>query len=236
MAADDRRRETMLRNMKFERLAPSLLYRSLNNAVTKFLTSPTRDKSILAKCRAYLQAEIEASINPQQRENLTYETRALDAFENSLNALPMAGANFEHAPQATAPITYSQVHISVWPMARVRVIRPRGATLIGALIVDLAKGITPRTEAAKERLTDEMTFSAVLLHEFAATNLVNDGEKSSPEHCWIFHSHRQQLLAAPNAYKKILANIEAACQHISRGWDDIKPPETFDAKFASYRS
>ncbi len=236
ISADDGPRETKLRNMKYERLAQSLLYRNLNDAVTKFLTSPVRDRAILDKCRAHLRAEIANSANPQQRENLTYELSALETFERSLNALPMAGVNYQLAGRPKAPLEYSSVLVSVWPTAKIRIVRPRGADLIGAVIIDLAKGIIPKSDAAKARAKEEMTHSAVLLHEYALQNLAEDGAKVSPEHCYIFHTHRQELVPAPTGYKKMLNNMVAACGHISRGWDRIVPPPGFDSAKARFRN
>jgi hypothetical protein len=47
MAADDGPRETIVRNWKFERIAPSLIYDKLNQAVSSYLASPTLDRGIL---------------------------------------------------------------------------------------------------------------------------------------------------------------------------------------------
>src|SRR5262245_20980425 len=77
MAADDGPRETMLRHMKYERLARSLSYRNLSQAVASFLSSPIRDQRILGRCRETLEQEREMATNPQQRENLTHELRAM---------------------------------------------------------------------------------------------------------------------------------------------------------------
>ena len=49
MAADDGPRETLLRNMKYERLARTLTYRTLYDAVASYLASPTRDRRILER-------------------------------------------------------------------------------------------------------------------------------------------------------------------------------------------
>jgi len=95
MAADDGPRETMVRDMKYERKVRTLVYRHLYRAIPSFLTSPTRDRGILLRCRTALEHERDSAANPQQRENLIYEIRALEAFENSLNALGMGGLNFE---------------------------------------------------------------------------------------------------------------------------------------------
>jgi len=59
LAADDGPRETMLRNMRYERIAPSLIYRLLYPAVRAFLSSPTRDRGILERCRAGLERALE---------------------------------------------------------------------------------------------------------------------------------------------------------------------------------
>lgn len=149
MAANDGPRETILRDMKFERLARTFIYRFLRPAVSRFLVSPTRDPTILEKCRTALENEIAASVNPQQRENLTYELRGLQAFQRSLNALEMGGLMFEPAA-AAPPMTIEGVMVSVQPTARIRVRRLRGADLAGAIIVDVAKGTTLKSDGHLE--------------------------------------------------------------------------------------
>lgn len=98
MAADDGPRETQLRNMKYERLAPSLMYRKLGFAVTGYLISPARDRRILAACRQDLEESRALVTEPQQLENINYELRALEAFERSMNMLELGGINLVRAP------------------------------------------------------------------------------------------------------------------------------------------
>lgn len=64
VAADDSRRETILRGMKFERMGQSLSYKDGYLAVGRFLSSPTRDPRILDDYKAYLEDEREAATNP----------------------------------------------------------------------------------------------------------------------------------------------------------------------------
>ncbi|WP_128080079.1 hypothetical protein [Roseicella frigidaeris] len=234
MAADDGPRETMLRDMRFERLSRTLIYRFLRPAVTRFLTSPTRDRGILHRCRATLEHEIAAASNPQQRENLTYELRALQAFEGSLNALEMAGLNFEPA-QAAPPLRIEGVTVSVQPTAHIRVRRPRGTDLAGAIVVDVAKGIALKSDEAVARRSDGMRHAAVLVHEYVAGALGPDGAKPSPDHSIIFHSHRQERVCAPSGYRRMLRNVEAACRNIARSWEGIQPPANFDLNLARTR-
>jgi len=95
--------KTILRAMKYERIAPTLLYDRLRRTIPRFLASPTRDRGILAECRSDLVRRRDSATSPQQAENLTYEIRALEAFESSLNALEIGGLNFELAA-AAAPL------------------------------------------------------------------------------------------------------------------------------------
>src|SRR5208337_4699071 len=83
MAADDGPRETILRNMKYERLGRSLIYRVLRPSIARFLASSTRDRGILAQCRVDLETMRDGATG-QKKENLNYELRALDAFEKSI--------------------------------------------------------------------------------------------------------------------------------------------------------
>src|ERR1700730_11367159 len=235
MAADDGPRETILRNMRYERLAPTLIYRSVIRAVSAFLSSPPRDRSILIRCRVNLEAEREAATLPQQRENITFALRALEAFERSLNALGLDGLSFEFAP-AARPLRIQGVSISVQPTAHIRVKRIRGADLVGAIVVDLAKGIESKTEESKSRTTAGMLHAAALLHQYVTNTLARDGARPSSQHCIIFHSYRQERICSPSNYRRMLRNVEAVCRNIARGWEDIIPPASFDPRFAVYRN
>jgi hypothetical protein len=234
MAADDGPRETMLRDMRFERMSRTLIYRFLRPAVSRFLASPTRDRGILERCRTALEHEIAAASSPQQRENFVYELRALQAFEGSLNALELAGLTFDPAPAAT-PLKIEGVAISVQPTAHIRVRRPRGTDLVGAIVVDVAKGIALKSNDAVSRRTDGMRHAAVLVHEYVAAALGADDAKPSPDHSIIFHSHRQERVCAPSGYRRMLRNVEAVCRNIARSWEGIKPPANFDPKLAIMR-
>jgi hypothetical protein len=61
------------------------------------LSSPAREKRILAECRIALEEAILSTENPQTKENLKYELNALAAFEGSLNALEIGGFSLEKA-------------------------------------------------------------------------------------------------------------------------------------------
>ena len=238
MAADDEPRETILRNLKYERIAPSLIYDKLYKAVVGYLTSPTLDRRILDACRTTLESERDASEAAQKRENLQYELNALDAFERSLNALDTRNMLFERLPQTGRPISAHGVTISVRPTVRIRVSRPRGKDLVGALLIDTAKGLVPKTPEAEAKLSKAMTHTAVIVHRQVAeiyAETPEDGVQVSPEHCVVFHSHRQQRIECPSGSRKMMRNIEAVCRHIAGGWNGIAPPPSFDPAKARYR-
>jgi hypothetical protein len=234
MVTDDGPRETILRNMKYERLGRSLTYRLLRPIITKFLVSPTRDRRILAQCKIDLEAMKEVAPAGQQKENLGYELRALEAFERGFNALDIAGINLERAAPAW-PLKIEGVSISVQPTAHIRVARPKGRELVGAIIVDLAKGTTPKTEVSMARVTEGMIHAAILIHRYAENMFSGQGEKVSAEHCVVFHAHRHERACAPNNYKTKFRNIEAVCRNIVRSWDSIVPPMSFDQGLATIR-
>jgi hypothetical protein len=168
------------------------------------------------------------------RESISY----LDAFERSLNALDTRTVLFERLPHTGRPVTMEGVRISVRPTVRIRVSKPKGKDLIGALLVDTAKGIPPKTPEAENKLTNAMTHAAALLHRQVAeiaTEQGDDSVKVSPDHCIIFHTYRQQQVCAPSSSRRMIRNVEAVCRSIARGWAGIDPPASFDPKRARYR-
>lgn len=234
MEAIDDRRETMRRNLKYERLAPSLLYSHLHKSVARFLVSPTRDQRILAECRTYLEQEQQNAVSPQQADNAKYALRSLETFERSLNALQIGGVTVEHAPIFRTR-EVSGVKISVQPTTLLRVARSRGAPLRGAVIVDLAKGTAPKSDDLKARATRAMAFTAMLLHDLVSNTVVSTGEKASPDHCYTFHSYRQERVASPTNYRKSFNVMEATLRAVRDLWASIQPPASFDPSRARYR-
>lgn len=128
------------------------------------------------------------------------------------------------------------VRINVRPTAHLQVVRPRGGKFLGAIVIDVAKGILPKTDEAAARLTNGMTHSAILLHQHVSESFSEDEGKPSLEHCVVFHTHRQERICAPNAYRKMLGNMHAACRNIARGWEGIIPPPNFDPSRAKHRN
>lgn len=177
-----------------------------------------------------LEEAIKGAQSPQQQENLNYELRALEAFERSLTALEMGGLNFEHA--APRRLEIEGVTVSVRPRLHIRVSRMRGSDLFGAVLIDVAKGTEPKSDEAKSKLKNGMAHSAILLHQHLVETRAAEEGKASPEHCFIFHSHRQERVCAPTNYRRAYRNIEAVCRNIARSWDGITPPANFQK--ASY--
>ena len=235
MAASDGPRETMRRNMKYERMAPSLLYSKVAESVSSFLSSPTRDHRILTKCQQLLEDERDSATNATKRDNAVYALRSLEVFERSLNALPLAGLQFQKIGPLK-PMEIEGVKVSVQPTALVTQVRPRGKNLRGAIIVDTAKGVEPKSDEARAQATMAMTHTAYLLHELVNDRIVAEDEKPSTDHCMVFHTYRQELVASPSNYRRMLGNMKAACRDIAARWDSIDPPPSFDPAAARYRN
>jgi len=170
----------------------------------------------------------------QKKENLNYELRALDAFEKSINAIGIEGINFERA-SAASPLKMEGVSISVQPTAHIRVARPRGCDLVGAIIVDIAKGDIPKTEDSASRITNGMMHAAALIHQYVSNVFHGQDVKASQPHCVIFHTHRQERVCSPDNYWRMLRNVEAVCRNIARSWDGIVPPSSFDPSLSMTR-
>ena len=234
MTAEDGPRETMRRNMKYERISPTILYSKLQRAVASFLASPIRDRRILDRCKSELEAERDSAKTPRAAENAKYALQSLDAFERSMNSLPVGGFTMS-LPPIFAPLVIEGVKVSVQPTVLIAVARPRGKDLRGAALIDTAKGTVPKTDDASRRATDAMTHAAYLIHELVAGSIAEDAARSSPEHCIVFHAHRPELVVSPTNYRKPLKNVEAACRDIAAAWNTISPPPSFDPALARYR-
>ena len=235
MATDEGPRETFAQNMKYERLARTLTYRRVYQSVASFLSSPTRDLRILERCRKELNDELAGESDTQRSINIKHELAALATFERSLNSLPMDGVEVVRASHIGGKLLYGRMSISVRPTVTLVRHRPRATDLRGALLLDIAKGVPIKTARAAERAKEAMEYTAMLLHEYVDGQLCVQGEKPARDLCKVFHCFRQESVEPPSAYKRELRNLEAVCRQLSRDWDSIDPPASFDAAKATCR-
>ena len=234
MAADDRPRETIVRNMKYERLGGSLSYRRVSQSVAAFLASPTRDRKILEACREAISFDAQNASSNQARLNAGHELAALSVFERALNSLDLRGVNFERVNRF-AYLEIEGVRVSVRPTARIRIKRQRGCDLVGAVVIDFAKGSEIKTELAMARIVTALEHTSMLIHQSVSDNCSPE-DRASTENCYVFHVFRQQTVRCPESYKRQLGNVEAVCRTIAGQWASIPPPPGFDESKAQYRN
>lgn len=235
MAADDSPRETSRREMKYERFGHTLRNDLVRRSIRRFLLSPTRDLAILASCEDHLKAKIAEATTHGARENLMHQLRALNDFQRGLNELGISGLQLWTKRHFFRPLSFEGVTISVQPFALVRQPRMRAKDQIGALLIDVAKGPSCKTDEAQRKAEKAMIYAAVLLHHVVAQSVAGPEEIASPEHCIVFHAHRAQRIIAPFAYKTMMKNLRAECRNIVRAWPDIEEPAGFDPARARYR-
>lgn len=235
MAADDGPRETMRRDMRFERVARTIRYDNVRRAIGRFLASPTRSLAILAECEQMLEHEIREARSRERRASLAHELRALQDFQAGLNSLNLGGFQLWKHGHVFRPMDIEGVTVSVQPDVMVRQVRPRGRDQIGAIIVDVSKGQSCTTDEARRKVEKAMTHSAVLLHTLVADGATTESELASSNHCIVFHAHRAQVVTAPENYKTMMKNMQAVCRDIRRAWAGIEPPAGFDPSRATTR-
>jgi hypothetical protein len=80
-----------------------------------------------------------------------------------------------------------------------------------------------------------MSITSMLLHDLVSNTVIADGEKASPDHCYTFHSYRQERVTSPSNYRKTFNVIEAALRTVRDLWVGIQPPVSFDPARARYR-
>lgn len=235
MATDEGPRETFARDMKYERLARTLTYRRVYQAVAAFLSGPTRDFRVIERCRKELNEELAVALEPQAAMNIKHELAALAAFEQSLNKLELGGMDIVRASHVGGKMLYGGTTINVRPTVRLYQRRPRSEDLAGALLLDVAKGDAVKTPAAVAKAKKAMEHAAILLHEYVANQLCVQGEKPARDLCLVFHCYRQETVPPASAYTRALRNIGAVCRQLARDWDSIPPPASFDKARATYR-
>lgn len=153
---------------------------------------------------------------------------AAPAGDRSAQSAPVVGVanhNGHHARTVEingVPGIVEGAKISPRSTARVTVARSRGRDLIGAILVDAAKGIEPRTREAQERATSAMQHSAFLLREPVA-NVIAARHEALLRACLHLSPPAPEPVTRPANHKR---QREGCGSSVPRHCDAVGEPPT----------
>jgi hypothetical protein len=138
---------------------------------------------------------------------------ALEAFLGLAGKLPEAGVLYVQGADQPPLLRIKGLDVSVRPQFLLR-FEHRGVPCIGAVKLHFTKS----AENSLERKGGE--YVATLLHKW----LVEHGPrgcKVMPSHCLSVDVFRREVVAAPSATARRLADVTAACEEIDAHWQQL---------------
>ncbi len=232
MTSSERRRETIVRDAKYQSVVVVSYYRAADVAISRFLSDPIRNWRVIHQAMADLQKKAEApDVKPGTRERLLNNMEALAAFERNYNSLGLTGLRLTpiHGAQPKTPLEGVKLSIALDFI----VAGPLNEALVGGLLFELSKGQSPKTAPAKARLAAFAQHAATLVHMHVSQHLNSFGAPSLKLCLWV-DVQRGVTQSAPRDYRGLMDNMAAACRVIARSWDDADPPPGFDPRHARF--
>ncbi|MBX3409845.1 MAG: hypothetical protein KF859_08155 [Phycisphaeraceae bacterium] len=210
MSASPTKRESVLREQKFPPTYRSRWYDIATKAITRCLIHPERDSEIIVQVIDRLHATTPA--DKHERQVAENNAAALESFLGVLPELEWDGLAAQGYPHRAATLEIEGVVLSVRPEVKLSG-KLRGSQVRGGVKLYVSKS----TRLGE----DGGAVIGALLHEFSSQQCDN-GEACKQRHCQVIDVFGEDWHAAPNAIKRRLRDIEAACREIRERWPHIR--------------
>ncbi len=213
MAASQQARITVLRGVKYRRIAQTLNHKEARLAIATWLKDGGCDKSQLKAKADYIRTKMTTgSFEAQQNDtNADY----IEAFLNAFPQMQIPSCEL-YAPDANASIVLNGTKIVYNPDLIVRRTTKINTAKIGGIFLRYAKG----KDLSEEAASTQSAFTFGFLKE-------NPYElESKPENklCMTIDGHSGKITEAPGDSVYRFKEMTAACALISAVWPTIQPP------------
>lgn len=181
-------------------------YSKAESAIKDFYLDDDKDTQILHKAIHELSKQKPANKYQFEARNSCIE--ALDNFIDFIYDTPIfdADKDYQNGINDSAKVTIAGTEISVRPEL---LIFDKGE-ICGAVKLYFSKTY-PLSRQGGE-------FIGALLKHFLETEYETD---IKPRNCFVIDVFSKNIILAPNAHKKRLNDIEAACEEIASRWDQV---------------
>lgn len=180
-------------------------YTPAQEAIQRYFTTGG-DASVIRNAARAIRREPAVSEFDQQRNRLCAE--ALEAFLKITNEIEFDGVETRKGQDKTPQLSIAGVSVSVRPEVIVRQ-RDADRTRVGAVKLYLSKTHPLSTEAGQ--------YVATLVHRWVTERIGTRGF-ADPSLCLVIDVFQGQLIVAPNAFRRRMVAIEAACEEIASKW------------------
>jgi hypothetical protein len=208
MIASPRRRRTIVKDQKYPPDFKVAIYSEALNAITSYIAAPDEGKLIAAMEAALAKkGDTEWEL---QRNQLCAE--AIEAFLDFASDMTFDGVTAERSSADAAEIEIAGVVVSVRPEILLKFQSPKGVKIIGGMKICFCKSSPVGEEAA--------SYITGTLHSFLKSGC-RDGELADPSLILAMDVFDRKVHFAPKAFKARMADVEAACEEISRAWPAV---------------
>jgi hypothetical protein len=210
MVASASRRRGLVRDQKRPRDFVVARYTDAYAAIREFLSNGGTDLSILERAASRLESASSTSEWQEQDRQLSLE--ALEAFLDLTDSLDLGGFKAVAADPDPPQLSIAGVSVSVRPEIVLQGARPDGSSAAGAIKLCISKNSPLGSDAG--------LYVATTVHQYL-TDCLRPGGFPEPHACMVIDIFAREIHIAPRSFKRRRADIEAACEEISRAWPAV---------------
>lgn len=230
VAAKGSERMGIVRSAKYFRRGHRARAWFAKDAITKFLTNPSRN---IGHLDAALHEAKEKTVNTHgASEDLEASRDTLQNFIGFTNKFETYGKEFLPIEDQDTTYLMSGTAIKIELSCLVRSTNKDGEAMLGGIFLNtqVGKGLGKKPETVSKRILAGETVAITIL------DLLNNrySDIGQPYHKDALHLYVRQKHAwhAPRYHSERLKNIQADASTIRMMWDQIDPPKDFDPKKA----
>lgn len=208
LVATPRRRRRIISDQRTPPDCKVAWYAEARKAMARYVAGGLVDDAVLDAAISSLAAE-RGKGSAWDRANVERSVEALELFGDLGGDLELQGMEPELGMVAAPPLRVCGVVISVRPEVVLRGVDGAGRPTLGAVKLYLVKG-RPLGPIAGG-------YVATVLSRYLAAN--GEGERVDRRRCFVVDVFAGDIYTAPGAFKSRMADVEAACEEIARGWN-----------------
>ena len=201
------RRKTIIKNQKFQSTFITARYSEAEGAIADHIASSMDDNQPLLDTYSDLVNRVHSSDWKEQNAELC--TDAIDSYADMVNELSLKGAVPVRNEPKPPKMFLAGVTISVRPEI---LLQNKAGELVGAIKLYFRK--------TKELNADTGKKIATVLRRYLIDEL-DGGGTIQPSKCLVVDIFGGQVHQAPAAYKRIMTDVESACEEIAVRWPSI---------------
>lgn len=221
--ASSTRRKSIIRDAKFPKGVIVARYDGARDAITAFLTDPTRSMTEPTAAIEAMKAKGGAvGAKPWVQDDCKASVEAVNALLKAQNKLGLNKMNIRPILSKQPKLVMEGVEVSITLNATTHRVDKDKQDRVGGLLLLFSK-----SEPSASKRDERCRVSSVLAAEFADQYLKGLGAMD-PKLCVTIDVFGGRIIAAPPSYKKRLTDMIAACEEVALRWPTVEVPADYD--------